>query len=242
MANETKDVAFNPLVPMRRMPLSVSSLTKILHEALEQGRQLGMRRPKWNEYIHDLPVPLHDAAPPGLGEITSLTQILLAAAETRFEQAWNLKVAAELEDCLEEVLLDGIRMGATVTSPLVEDRSAPHGHDVVQSYLRRLIPSLIKAGQAIYGAEELMSEEPPVSMELYSSRTEDGVTVRSGWMLDPRKGGRYQLRLQVTNEAARISTRRCGARDFIERGEIKPGELRVVLQMIAEALAVPIGT
>lgn len=55
-------------------------------------------------------------------------------------------------------------------------------------------------------------------------------------MLDPREGGRYQLRLEVGEEAARISTRRCGARDFIERGELRPNELRVLLQMVAEAL------
>ena len=236
MSDRRNEAGFHPALPLKPMRLSVPNLTMVLHEALEEGRRLGMRRPILNEYIHDLPVPMHDVAPPGLEEITELTQALLDASEERFAEAWTPKVASDMEDTLEEVLLDGIRLGATVTSPLVEDRAAPHGDEVVQAHLRDLLPALLAAGQKIHGAEEVMSGEPPVPVKLYPSRADGEVTVRSGWMLDHREGGRYQLRLKVTADAARISARRYGARDFVERGEVRPSELRVLLQMVAEAL------
>lgn len=236
MSDRTNGAGFNPTLPMKPMRLSVPNLTEVLYEALEEGMRLGMRRPILNEYIHALPVAMHDAAPPGHEEVTSLTQMLLAAAEERFPEAWNLALATEVEDTLEDVLLDGIRIGVTTPSAPVECREDPNAKEVVQSHLRRLVPTLIKAGQAIHGAEELLSAEPPVQVDLYATRTDEGVTVRSGWMLELREGGRYQLRLEATSEEARISARRCGARDFVERREVSPSELRVLLQMIVEVL------
>lgn len=224
-------------------PWTLSSIRTVVAEAAEYGFRLGIREPalavaagKGEVERSELPDAQYEA-------LEETVESLAAAAEIRFDDAWEEEVAGWIEFAIEAAVVLGLRAcGKVRVDAALTDHERVQRADwftsTVDDVLAKLIESLVASGHPVPHSQEFLDRHHGAGGDVrtfLAPREDAAREVRTAWIRDHDSGRLYQWCVLRDDARLLISRRSCGERSVAPGISLRAAEAELVGRLLVQA-------